>query len=207
MEASGPRIVVFEVGGTIDMMGRALRITNPYLTIAGQTAPGDGILLKDGDLKIQSHDVVIRGLRIRVKVPENEAAYDALSRYGAVTTGALHSVGSEGEYDLGVRQGVGSWADTTYDLTHAGRGAISQVTVYEAKKRNPELTMFAHRGLKHIPALYFGYSTNSPQRWFIDRLSPRWFAYTPLIELQEPVTRTSQLTFRFRPEDVQQWRN
>ncbi len=141
------------------------------------------------------------------KVPENEAAYDALSRYGAVTTGALHSVGSEGGYDLGVRQGVGSWADTTYDLMHAGRGAISQVTVYEAKKRNPELTMFAHRGLKHIPALYFGYSTNSPQRWFIDRLSPRWFAYTPLIELQEPVTRTSQLTFRFRPEDVQQWRN
>ncbi len=141
------------------------------------------------------------------KVPENEAAYDALSRYGAVTTGALYSVGSKGGYDLGVRQGVGSWADTTYDLAHAGRGGISQVTVYEAKKRNPELIMFAQRGLKHIPALYFEYGTNSPQRWWVDRLSPRWFAYAPLIELQEPVTRTSQLTFRFRPEDVQQWRD
>ncbi|MCR4439947.1 MAG: hypothetical protein QHJ34_11325 [bacterium] len=79
--------------------------------------------------------------------------------------------------------------------------------VYEAKKRNPDLTTFAHRGLQHIEAWHFGYGTNSPERWFIDRLSPRWFAYTPLIELQEPVTRTSQLTFRFRPEDVQRWRD
>ncbi|MFQ5343074.1 MAG: hypothetical protein ACE5F6_16160, partial [Anaerolineae bacterium] len=103
--------------------------------------------------------------------------------------------------------GVGSWSDTTYDLSHPGRGTITQVTVYEAKKRNPNLTTFVHRGLEHIEANHFGYGTNSPQRWFIDRLSPRWFAYTPLIQLQEPVTKTSTLTFQFRPEDVRRWRD
>src|SRR6478609_1894630 len=39
VEAEGPRTVVFEVGGVIDMQGRPLNIRHPFLTIAGQTAP------------------------------------------------------------------------------------------------------------------------------------------------------------------------
>lgn len=65
----GPRIVVFRVGGTI-LLEEMIRVRHPYLTIAGQTAPGDGITIRNGShrstpLRVETHDVVIRHLRIR----------------------------------------------------------------------------------------------------------------------------------------------
>jgi len=64
-EASGPRIVVFRTGGTI-VAQSDIPISDPYLTIAGQTAPGDGICLRGVTLIIGTHDVIVRGLRTRV---------------------------------------------------------------------------------------------------------------------------------------------
>ena len=46
VEASGPRTVVFRVGGIIALKSK-LVVRNPYLTVAGQTAPGDGICVKN----------------------------------------------------------------------------------------------------------------------------------------------------------------
>ena len=65
VEATGPRIVVFRVGGTIALV-RDLRISNPYITIAGQTAPGDGICIKDYNFRIEANDVIIRYMRFRL---------------------------------------------------------------------------------------------------------------------------------------------
>jgi pectate lyase len=65
IEASGPRIIVFEVGGVIDLGQRTVNIREPYLTIAGQTAPSPGITLVRGGIDIRTHDVVIRHLRVR----------------------------------------------------------------------------------------------------------------------------------------------
>jgi pectate lyase len=69
VEAKGPRTVVFRVGGIIETTG--LDVREPYLTIAGQTAPGDGICIKKGpgnanafDVS-QTHDVILRYLRFR----------------------------------------------------------------------------------------------------------------------------------------------
>ena len=63
--AKGPRIVIFRVGGLITLQS-PLRITEPYLTIAGQTAPGDGICLRSDVFYIAAHDVVVRFLRSRL---------------------------------------------------------------------------------------------------------------------------------------------
>ena len=65
VEAEGPRYVVFAVSGTIRLK-EPLEIKNPYITIAGQTAPGDGIQIRNFGIKVETHDVILRHLRIRV---------------------------------------------------------------------------------------------------------------------------------------------
>jgi len=59
-----PRIIVFRVSGYIELT-REVVIRDPYITIAGQTAPGDGVCLKNHGLRIRTHDVVVRFLRVR----------------------------------------------------------------------------------------------------------------------------------------------
>jgi hypothetical protein len=72
IEAStGPRVIVFDVSGVIelkrDLIIRATTSTadHGYLTIAGQTAPFPGITLKNGGIRIYSHDVLIQHIGIR----------------------------------------------------------------------------------------------------------------------------------------------
>lgn len=63
--AKGPRIVVFEVGGIIDLARQEIVIREPFLTLAGQTAPDPGITLIRGGLDVATHDVIIQHLRVR----------------------------------------------------------------------------------------------------------------------------------------------
>ena len=63
--ATGPRTIVFEVGGEIKLKSRLI-IDKNNLTIAGQTAPGDGITIRDRSVDIaKAKDIVIRFLRMR----------------------------------------------------------------------------------------------------------------------------------------------
>ncbi|WP_437840456.1 pectate lyase family protein [Sorangium sp. So ce1153] len=62
----GPRIIVFEVGGVIDLDKVRLDITEPFVTIAGQTAPSPGITLIRAGMRIRTHDVRIHHLRFRM---------------------------------------------------------------------------------------------------------------------------------------------
>lgn len=63
-EAGGPRIVVFNVAGIIHLKDR-IRIRAPYITIAGNTAPGDGVCLAGNTVELETHDVIIRYMRFR----------------------------------------------------------------------------------------------------------------------------------------------
>jgi hypothetical protein len=65
VETKGPRIVVFEVGGVIDLGAKTLKVEEPFLTIAGQTAPSPGITLIRGGLDVSAHDVIVQHIRIR----------------------------------------------------------------------------------------------------------------------------------------------
>jgi len=77
VEAQGPRTVIFRVSGNIELES-PIKIKNPYITIAGQTAPGDGICLKNHPLSIDADHVIVRYLRIRLG-DESGEDYDAVS--------------------------------------------------------------------------------------------------------------------------------
>ncbi|MBI1839373.1 MAG: hypothetical protein HYR88_00780 [Verrucomicrobia bacterium] len=65
IESSGPRVVLFHVGGVI-RLASTLHIREPFVTIDGQSAPGSGILLRNHGIEVQTHDVVLRHFRVRV---------------------------------------------------------------------------------------------------------------------------------------------
>jgi pectate lyase len=65
LNAKGKRLVVFDVGGVIDLQKETLEITEPHLTIAGQTAPSPGITIIKGGLIIRTHDVIVQHICVR----------------------------------------------------------------------------------------------------------------------------------------------
>ncbi len=85
VESKGPRMVIFRVGGVIETTGLIVR--EPYLTIAGQSAPGDGICIKKADIGgdafqlSSTHDVVVRFLRVRAGNNTGKFRCDTLRVY------------------------------------------------------------------------------------------------------------------------------
>jgi pectate lyase len=65
VETKGPRIIVFEVGGVIDLGAKTLTVREPFVTIAGQTAPSPGITLIRGGMDLATHDVIVQHVRVR----------------------------------------------------------------------------------------------------------------------------------------------
>jgi hypothetical protein len=80
-EQGGARIVVFNVAGIIQLKS-PINIRAPYITIAGQTAPGDGVCIAGESFLIDTHDVVIRYMRFRRGATEVTRRDDALGGNG-----------------------------------------------------------------------------------------------------------------------------
>lgn len=100
IETKGPRIIVFHTGGTIRLT-ESIEILEPFVTIAGQTAPGDGIMFRDADIRIKTHDVVLRGIRIRVGDVNRADDWDGI---------VLHTPPNQAVYNVIVDHCSVSWA-------------------------------------------------------------------------------------------------
>lgn len=79
----GPRTIVFNVSGNIKLASR-LVVNQPYITIAGQTAPGEGITLSRAPIGLTGNDGVVRFLKVRIG---GGKTYDGMG-----LTGANHSI-------------------------------------------------------------------------------------------------------------------
>jgi len=108
--AEGPRIVVFEVAGVVDLDRAIIPITKPCLTVAGQTAPSPGVTFVRGGITIRTHDVIIQ--HIRVRPGEGGAAKKSGWEVDAIAT-------SGGAHDVIVDHCSVSWA-TDENLSASG---------------------------------------------------------------------------------------
>jgi hypothetical protein len=76
----GPRTIVFDVGGVV-ALGSRLSLTQPYVTVAGQTAPGKGIVFRAAPFGLSgAHDVTVRDVRVRLG---HGTTYDGMGMAGA----------------------------------------------------------------------------------------------------------------------------
>ncbi|UCD11617.1 MAG: DUF11 domain-containing protein [Nitrospinaceae bacterium] len=120
LEASGPRIVVFDVSGYISLQSE-IRINNPYLTLAGQTAPSPGVTLKNAGLLVMTHDVLIQHIRIRVgddpagPSPDNR---DGLGIIDNNNEGDVYNVVVDHvSVSWAIDENMSTWYDTVRDVT------------------------------------------------------------------------------------------
>lgn len=121
IDAEGPRTCIFRVGGIIRWTSERPIIRNPYITIAGQTAPGGGILITHGGGRYgvtplvakNTHDVVIRHIRVRL---DNRGATRA------VNSGIIF----ENSKNVIVDHVSVSWAE---DETIGGQGQNDNITI------------------------------------------------------------------------------
>jgi pectate lyase len=117
---SGPRTVVFRVGGYIHLLS-GIYITNPYITIAGQTAPGGGITIAgdqmntDSMIYIITHDVTVRYIRQRIGVGPGHS--------GGPSAGVVgFFIGNDDVYNVILDHISQSWSDNKPIILYSNYG-------------------------------------------------------------------------------------
>jgi hypothetical protein len=133
LAAKGPRLIVFEVGGIIDLYLTTLRVREPFATVAGQTAPSPGITLIRGGISIKTHDVILQHLRVRPG--EAGAAKGSGWEVDGITT-------STGAYNVIVDHCSTSWA-TDENLSASG-GRFNGETAADWRQATSHAITFSH---------------------------------------------------------------
>lgn len=125
LEKEGSRIVVFEVAGVIDLEKTVLQIRNPYITIAGQTAPNPGITIIKGGISIRTHEVIIQHIRVRPGeagqkkksgweidgIATTQGAYNVITDHCSVTWATDENISPSGPRFEG--ENVKEWRENT----------------------------------------------------------------------------------------------
>ncbi len=111
IDQAGPRTCIFDVSGTIRITSD-LTIRNDKITIAGQTAPSPGILLRGAAIKIQASDVLIQHIRVRTGDDTNgpdPANRDALKIEGSSSKKVQNIVIDHCSFSWAIDETVSVW--------------------------------------------------------------------------------------------------
>ena len=193
LEYPKPRIVVFDVGGVIRLKSD-LNLSSPYITLAGQTAPGDGIMIRDHGLRISTHDVLIKHIAIRVGDDgrsrdgswDNSDCLQILSGYNIVVDHVSAS--------WGIDENMSVWGAGIHDITFSNcliaeglqnsvhtKGLHSKGLLVGGNGNNPKnvaiiKNLFAHNhernpqlkgGTTAVVANNLVYNSNNQYSWFV----------------------------------------
>lgn len=141
LSASGRRTVVFRIGGTIEA-ATPLVIREPYVTVAGQTAPGDGVTLK-GTLLVEADHVIVRHLRCRAVKDDAlsiSRARDVIVDHCSASWGDDEVLSVTGSPDRVTVQ----WSIISESLNHAGHGYASLIRGSAGATVTFHHNLFAH---------------------------------------------------------------
>ncbi len=161
--ASG-RTVLFNVSGTIQLLSD-LKVNKPFLTIAGQSAPGGGITLSGHELHVQdTHDVIVQYLRFRVgdlyTQPTNPTGYGP------------DSLGIENVNNVMIDHVSASWSiDENLSVTHDSTNVTVQWSTVEEALKNAGHPKGAHSygslinggDITYAHNLYFSNDSRNPR--------------------------------------------
>ncbi len=141
ISAAGPRTIVFAVSGLIQLQSK-LEIDKNCITIAGQTAPGDGICLRDYPLIVSADHVIVRFIRSRLG-DESGCESDAIS----ISSG----------HNIIMDHCSASWSvDEVFSCSTARRGVLDNVTVQWSIISEALNNSIHHKGIHGYGALIRG---------------------------------------------------
>lgn len=162
-----PRTIVFRVGGAIELDSQII-VTQPFFTLAGQTAPGDGICIKNAGIVIATHDALVQHLRIRPgnegKVePDDNDALTLLGTHGKITDGAWNVIIDHVSVGWSEDEAVSTWFGA-HDITfswcvvsealdqsrhHKGHHSAGLLIGDGCDHVTVHHTLMAHNGFRH----------------------------------------------------------
>ncbi|MBN1309173.1 MAG: hypothetical protein JXA18_14715 [Chitinispirillaceae bacterium] len=173
-EAEGARTIVFRTGGVIRLKER-ITITNPYITIAGQTAPGGGICISNNEFWINTHQVIVRHIRVRV------------GRAGVETPILYDGLGGRPVSDIIVDHVSCSWAHdenlSFYKMEDADNDGYAPPTERVTVQWSIISETLGHR--RHPYGCVFG-GRNATYHHNLHACNPNWEPFSSLAENPAP---------------------
>lgn len=117
LNVDGPKVIVFDVGGRI-ILKSDLKISKPFVTIAGQTAPSPGVTLWGASLRVRAHDVVVQHIAVRAGPAKTRAEND--NRDAISIDGNARAPADHHSYQVRLENVSASWSvDETVSLWYA----------------------------------------------------------------------------------------